>query len=195
MFTSPTFRWTFVLWRFFSVMASTSVLLTLITFVLGLICRVNFGKGLPRYLNAEELLPGEDMDATKERNPFVSSSEKIAFPSARGPIPTFSVAFGKGSDVPPPSRMQFGSSRSAVALPDETHARESRTTSLPRILFLNGSGGAATITTTQLSRQLSNGSQTSTISTASSGSGKSSRRSKRGRGDNHSDCTRSWVIE
>lgn len=49
MFASATFRWTFVRWRFFSLMASGSALLTLIALILGLICRVNFGKGLPRY--------------------------------------------------------------------------------------------------------------------------------------------------
>lgn len=49
MFAAATFRWTFVQWRFFSVMASASVLLAFITLVLGIICRFNFGKGLPRY--------------------------------------------------------------------------------------------------------------------------------------------------
>lgn len=49
MFAAATFRWTFVQWRFFSIMASASVLLASVTFALGILCRVNFGKGLPRY--------------------------------------------------------------------------------------------------------------------------------------------------
>lgn len=49
MFTSTTFRWTFAQWRFFSVVASSSVLLTLMALILGLVCRLNFGKGLLRY--------------------------------------------------------------------------------------------------------------------------------------------------
>ena len=49
MFASPTFRWTFVEWRFFSLLASASVVLTLIAFILALLCRMNFGKGLPNY--------------------------------------------------------------------------------------------------------------------------------------------------
>lgn len=49
MFASTTFRWTFVTWRFFSLVASGSALLTLMTLILGLICRLNFGKGLLRY--------------------------------------------------------------------------------------------------------------------------------------------------
>lgn len=49
MFLSTTFRWTFVTWQFFSLMAASSVVLTLTSFVLGVFCRYNFGKGLPRY--------------------------------------------------------------------------------------------------------------------------------------------------
>lgn len=49
MFLSTTFRWTFITWRFFSIMASASVLLTLVAFVIGVVCRYNFGKGLNRY--------------------------------------------------------------------------------------------------------------------------------------------------
>lgn len=49
MFGATTFRWTFITWRFFAVMASASVALTLVSFILGIICRINFGKGLSRY--------------------------------------------------------------------------------------------------------------------------------------------------
>lgn len=49
MFKAPSFRWTFVLWRFFSVITSTSVFLTMLTFFIGVWCRLNFGKGLSRY--------------------------------------------------------------------------------------------------------------------------------------------------
>lgn len=49
MFASATFRWTFVEWQFFSLMATASVILTLTLFILGLFCRLNFGKGLARY--------------------------------------------------------------------------------------------------------------------------------------------------
>jgi hypothetical protein len=49
MFVSDTFRWTFVQWRFFSLMAMGSVVLNVLAFILGVICRVNFGKGLRNY--------------------------------------------------------------------------------------------------------------------------------------------------
>jgi hypothetical protein len=100
MFWATTFRWTFVTWRFFSIMATASVLLTVVSLVLGIICRYNFGKGLVRYLNAQQSLPGDD---------FVhyggSDMEKVDFPSNEKPIPTYSATFGSGPNVPPPGQM------------------------------------------------------------------------------------------
>jgi len=97
MLIADTFRWAFLTWTFFSVMASASVFLTIVAFVLGVVCRYNFGKGLLRYLNAQELLPGEDLTR--------SSTEKVQFPSNQKPIPTFSATFGSGDEVPVPSQM------------------------------------------------------------------------------------------
>ncbi|KAK1236136.1 hypothetical protein PQX77_000607 [Marasmius sp. AFHP31] len=101
MFLSDTFRWTFVTWMFFRMMAVSSVFLTVTAFVLGVICRYNFGKGLTRYLNAQEPLPGDDFTPVYH----TSDVEKVDFPSNEKPIPTFSAAFGRGAEVPPPSQM------------------------------------------------------------------------------------------
>lgn len=49
MFDSTTFRWTFATWRFFRIMVIAGAVLTLITFILGVFCRINFGKGLPQF--------------------------------------------------------------------------------------------------------------------------------------------------
>ncbi|KAF9056479.1 hypothetical protein BJ165DRAFT_1433809 [Panaeolus papilionaceus] len=49
MFVSTTFKWIFVTWRFFSVMATASVFLTVSSLILGIICRFNFDKGLAKY--------------------------------------------------------------------------------------------------------------------------------------------------
>ncbi|TFK36809.1 hypothetical protein BDQ12DRAFT_685918 [Crucibulum laeve] len=92
MFFSTTFRWTFITWRFFSIMACASVFLTLASFVLGVVCRFNFGKGLLRYLNAQQSLPEEDFPDYS----YGSDIEKVNFPSNEKPIPTYSVAFGPG---------------------------------------------------------------------------------------------------
>ncbi|KAI0932609.1 hypothetical protein AcV5_004218 [Taiwanofungus camphoratus] len=108
MFAAATFRWTFVQWRFFSVMASASVLLAFITLVLGIICRFNFGKGLPRYLNAQEPLPSDDfLPTAKDIEGNLADVEKADFPSTDLPIPTFSATFPAGSSAPFPSERQF----------------------------------------------------------------------------------------
>ena len=49
MFISATFRWTFLEWRFFSLMATASVLLTFSALVTGIVCRLGFGTGLPEH--------------------------------------------------------------------------------------------------------------------------------------------------
>jgi hypothetical protein len=49
MFDSPTFRWTFVTWGFFGTMVCASALLILIGFVVGIMCLMNFNKGLVNY--------------------------------------------------------------------------------------------------------------------------------------------------
>lgn len=106
MFDSLTFRWTFVQWRFFSVIIVLSITLTLLTFILGVVCWFNFGHGLTHYLNAQEPLPGDDfvpvVPGQLDQDP-----EKVDFPSNDRPVPTFSAAFGSGAEVPPPSQMRF----------------------------------------------------------------------------------------
>ncbi|GJJ09564.1 hypothetical protein Clacol_003787 [Clathrus columnatus] len=75
IFDSTSFRWTFVLWPFFAVMVCVSGTLMLTTLVLGIICRLNFGKGLTRYLGVlEPLNEGEYPDME------INSPEKVDFP-------------------------------------------------------------------------------------------------------------------
>ncbi|KAE9410659.1 hypothetical protein BT96DRAFT_961456 [Gymnopus androsaceus JB14] len=93
MFLAETFRWIYLSWVFFGLMACSSVALTVLAFVLGI--------GLPRYLNAQEPLPGDDFTPVT----YGSDPEKVDFPSNHQPIPTFSATFGKGSEVPVPTQM------------------------------------------------------------------------------------------
>lgn len=107
MFVSTTFRWTFTTWPFFSIMATASVFLTLLSVILGVVCRLNFGKGLARYLNAHQ--PLEDDDYTTGYDG--SDIEKVAFPSSEKPLPTyasfdeheklFTNSFNSGSTLGP----------------------------------------------------------------------------------------------
>jgi len=105
MFDSPTFRWTFVQWGFFGAMASVSALLVLIGLIVGIMCRLNFGKGLVHYLDAEEPIPeGSFIQNDPEEESF-SEEEKFDFPTTRHPIPTFSASFGSNNKVPLPGSM------------------------------------------------------------------------------------------
>lgn len=96
MFDSTAFRWTYMTWTFFGVMTSASVFLTLIAFILGIICRINFGKGLIRYLNTEQPNPKDFVYINYE-----DDLEKIAFPTDDRRMPTFSTMFGTGQEVHP----------------------------------------------------------------------------------------------
>jgi hypothetical protein len=94
MFLSTTFRWTFETWNFFAIVASFSIFFSLLAFLLGVVCRYNFGKGLLRYLNTEESLPGDDFERVVSR-----TDEKVSFPTSEKPVPTYSATFGSGSEV------------------------------------------------------------------------------------------------
>ena len=49
MFDSKTFRWTFFQWTFFGSIATLSATLVIIDLMVGIMCRLNFDKGLPNY--------------------------------------------------------------------------------------------------------------------------------------------------
>jgi len=56
MFYSIIYRWTFVQWPLLSGFTVVSFILLAASISLGLICRMNFGKGLAEYLHAESVL-------------------------------------------------------------------------------------------------------------------------------------------
>lgn len=111
MFDSMTFRWTYMTWTFFGVMTTVSVFLTMLSLILGIICRFNFGKGLPYYcawsifvacalllmlrtiVNAQEPIEGFD-------TVIAGDPEKVVFPSSKEQ--TFPVAFGSRIQIPLP---------------------------------------------------------------------------------------------
>ncbi|KAI9068033.1 hypothetical protein FKP32DRAFT_1562565 [Trametes sanguinea] len=178
MFIAATFRWTYVTWLFFSLMTTAAVLLIVTTLILGIVCRINFGKGLTRYLNAQEELAEDDYQTPGEK----ADSEKVAFPSTDLPIPTYSVAFGGGSsgqDVPPPSQMRFA--------PRQMGPRFYASTTTTQSSASNPFSTPSPTDGSVLSRQDSRSSQHSQTSVRSAGSNASSSagsaRSKR------------WVIE
>jgi len=56
MFYSIVYRWTFIEWPLMGCFSVASFILLIASAVLAIICRVNFGKGLAQYLEAEERL-------------------------------------------------------------------------------------------------------------------------------------------
>jgi hypothetical protein len=95
MFISPSFRWTFLEWRFFSLMASASVLLALSALITGVVCRLGFGTGLPEHLSETRHAEDEDTLFTPYIRDDISeiSTEKVEFPPQGYPVPTFSATF------------------------------------------------------------------------------------------------------
>jgi len=121
MFLSDTFRWTFVRWRLFSFITSASVLLAIFSFILGIVCRLNFGKGLPQYLKGEESL-GE-----KDSIPRSPDTEKVAFPTNERHISTLAESPPSEVEAPPqtgyyPLPQLQGTP--TVTVPSSLHTRE-----------------------------------------------------------------------
>ncbi|KAG1787849.1 uncharacterized protein HD556DRAFT_1246142 [Suillus plorans] len=143
MFDSSAFRWTFMTWTFFGVMTSSSVFLTLVAFILGIICRINFGKGLIRYLNADEPIPEDFVPVN-----YGDDLEKIAFQTDDRRMSTFSATFGAGQEVSP-SQMLAPPIWEKFSMPDA---------------FLAPTSGSYNA----VERQVSNGSTYSSTSTTSS---------------------------
>ncbi|KAG1773031.1 hypothetical protein EDD22DRAFT_858628 [Suillus occidentalis] len=172
MFDSTAFRWTYTTWTFFGVMASASVFLTLVAFILGIICRINFGKGLIRYLNAEEPIPEDFVPVN-----YGDDLEKIAFPMDDRKVPSFSATFGAGQEVSPSQMLappiweKFSTPEASFSAPREPPVALAR---------LPSSGSYNTA-----ERHMSHNSTRSSTSSTSSGLGS----------DSVAGHSKRWVIE
>lgn len=60
MFASQVYRFTFLQWEFFSSVTVVSFLVLISTGIFGVLCRINFGRGLAHYLHVESVLAQED---------------------------------------------------------------------------------------------------------------------------------------
>lgn len=110
MFAGASFRWTFLEWRFFSLMASASVALTLSALITGIVCRMGFGQGLPEHLSETRHMEDEDTLFSPPMQDDASeiSIEKVEFPPLGYPVPTFSAAFRSNNDEEdPPEEPRF----------------------------------------------------------------------------------------
>lgn len=176
MFDSTAFRWTYMTWTFFGVMTTASVFLALVAFILGIICRINFGKGLIRYLNAEEPIPEDFVPVNYE-----DDLEKIAFPTDDRRVPTFSSTFGAGQEVSPSQMLappiweKFSTPEGSFPAPGAIQVSPAALARLPS----SGSYNAG------VERHVSNSSTHSSTSTTSSQLGS----------DSVAGHSRRWVIE
>jgi hypothetical protein len=106
MFDSTTFRWTYFQWAYFGSIVTLSAILAIIDLILGIMCRLNFDKGLPNYLHAQEPL-SEAEDTFIQARPAEGNAydEKVDFPSTEYLAPTFSVTFDASTGTRAPGQM------------------------------------------------------------------------------------------
>jgi len=89
MFVSNYYRLVFSTWTFFGMMSVAAAIVTTLALCLGVVCRLNFGQGLPHYLQNQELT--EDISADGQYQDL-EKGEKVGFPTDTG-IPSFAKAF------------------------------------------------------------------------------------------------------
>lgn len=126
MFADRAFMWTVRTWDFFAVMTVVAGFLLAATLALGIACRLNFGKGLPGYLNQIELGNEPAWEPAHEKiSPYTYNDDEeklVQFPSTQeSPIPTFSAAFGGPEGLERLRSMQAPMSRPAPGI--SMHAR------------------------------------------------------------------------
>ncbi|KZT24929.1 hypothetical protein NEOLEDRAFT_1134125 [Neolentinus lepideus HHB14362 ss-1] len=76
MFYSLVYRWTFIQWPFFACMTVSSFIVLIACFGFGVICWLNFNKGLKHWLYVEDVLAKSDF----EPEVFPHDVEKVPFP-------------------------------------------------------------------------------------------------------------------
>ena len=148
---------------------------------------------------------GDDENVTPYPAGYFADPEKVAFPTTRTGVPTFSAAFGRGDEVPPPSQMKFtpptlGPRFSTPSLePFDRQQGDEDAEPLPALTFTTTSrtspimvdrdiGQGNMFNKAQLSRQSSNASEKSFETYKSSSSATSSDSHKSGK-------SKRWVIE
>ena len=152
MFLSANFRWTFLLWRFFSLIVSSSIILTIIAFILGLLLRLNFDNSLlcdsefsllhfPQHRQTCNPVSGQVVPIQDESVPDPRTSrrgeydpEMITFPSPIDAILMISPAFDSAEAVRPLNQMFTGQQRDSQ-LRSESARRSEQQLDAP---FLSG---------------------------------------------------------
>ncbi|KAF9264625.1 hypothetical protein L218DRAFT_925996 [Marasmius fiardii PR-910] len=82
MFYSEVYRWTYHSWPNFACYVTGSLVLLIASFVLGILCRMNFGQGLSQYLHAEAALASSNF----AQEVFEHDVEKNHLSDTLGPV-------------------------------------------------------------------------------------------------------------
>ncbi|KAG7087537.1 hypothetical protein E1B28_013494 [Marasmius oreades] len=94
LFSSQVYRWTYYSWPNFACYATASLVLLVASFVLAILCRMNFDQGLSQYLHAEAALAGSDFaqetfEHDIEKNTVGGMSDEKSKVSSVVPVPTY----------------------------------------------------------------------------------------------------------
>ncbi|KAF8990257.1 hypothetical protein BDQ17DRAFT_1433912 [Cyathus striatus] len=93
MFYSQVYRWTFLQWPYLGCFTVASFILLIVTILLGLICRLNFGKGHAEYLRAEKALSSSnfspDVFNKQRQNSNLDLERKISCDQESLPVRNF----------------------------------------------------------------------------------------------------------
>ncbi|EIM85830.1 uncharacterized protein STEHIDRAFT_121849 [Stereum hirsutum FP-91666 SS1] len=102
MYFSPLYRFYLSIWPFFATVTVTAYILLLLTFVAGILCRLNFGKGLAHYLSVISALAGDNFTPAS----FANNPDDTDWPSKSGEDPPrFSyIDLDSSSLVVPPAK-------------------------------------------------------------------------------------------
>ncbi|KAF8961595.1 hypothetical protein BDZ97DRAFT_1759777 [Flammula alnicola] len=135
MFYSIVFRWTFMQWPYLGCFTVASFILLISTMALGVVCRMNFDRGLAEYLHAESTLAS--LNFAPDAFAHKADSDRVRFSKdSKGPIRKFS--FDDPLNSPPMyfvSTLQQTGNTVEVALPlsttDSRPTKEDRTGPVP----------------------------------------------------------------
>ncbi|KAJ3930807.1 MAG: hypothetical protein NXY57DRAFT_277247 [Lentinula lateritia] len=119
IFASPLYQFIFQTWPFFATMTITSYLLIVLTSILGVWCRTQFGKGLSEFLKEKETPEGADfapvyyapekfkLDLNRAQSSFDSEEKDRELPVDSLPLPL--AAHRQPVQKPPRARFSFHS--------------------------------------------------------------------------------------
>ncbi|KAL0566699.1 hypothetical protein V5O48_015306 [Marasmius crinis-equi] len=117
MFYSDVYRWTYYTWPNFACYVTASLILLIASFILGILCRMNFGQGLSQYLHTEV---ASSSSGPHKALPTGSSPPHLSEISTAQPLPTSAITEKARSPFADPDDQDTESGSSPSELTDVT---------------------------------------------------------------------------